>query len=359
MVKMKGGKKMVKYCPICGIALADGVKFCAGCGAKIQVNAPAAYQQPPVQQPNQPMNYYQPPVQQYAPAQQQYTPYPMNPPKKSNKKAFAAIAAVIVVAIVVLALLFFIVLADGDDTNKGDKKNTGVSTTFIGAWGIESMEIDGMDYSSGFGTAILTFKSDGTYTLTSSSDSSSGTWETKNGKFYSTSSDSDISSFGYYPGGMDYVFSNGDNTLTLSYSVTYSGETHSMEIILKKTSSGNNGDGDGDGDGDSDEGDLLGSWELTSIYPPSDSTGDQIWTFYSNETVKMVSTYTYEWDTETQTSTSILWASYQLTNGQLCLEFLDDDYGSYDMCYDFELSSSGNSFTVQYLTEFTITFTKI
>ncbi len=352
---------MVKYCPNCGAILADDAKFCAGCGFKMQVNNPTTttYNQTPVQQQTQPINYYQPPVQQYPPAQQQYTPYPMNPPKKSNKKAFAAIAAVAVVTIVVLALLFFIVLAGGDDTNNGDKKNTGVSTTFIGTWGMESMKIDGMDYSGGYDNVILTFKSEGTYTFTSSSDSSSGTWETKNGKFYSTSSDSDISSFGYYPGGMNYVFSNGDNTLTLSYSVTYSGETHSMEIILKKTSSGNNGDGGGDGDGDSDDGDLLGSWELTSIYPPSDSTGDQIWTFYSNETVKMVSTYTYEWDTETQTSTSILWASYQLTNGQLCLEFLDDGYDSFDMCYDFELSGSGNSFTVQYLTEFTITFTKI
>jgi len=161
----------------------------------------------------------------------------MIPPKKSNKKAFAAVAGVVFVAIVVLALLFFILLASGDDTNNGANKNTALSTTFIGTWEIESMKINDIDYSSDYDNAILTFKSDGTYTFISSSDSSEGTCGIKNDKFYSTSSDSDISSFGYYPGGMDYVFSNEYNTLNLSYSVTYSGETYSMEIILKKTSS--------------------------------------------------------------------------------------------------------------------------
>jgi hypothetical protein len=152
---------------------------------------------------------------------------------------------------------------------------------------------------------------------------------------------------------MNYNFTNGDNTLTLSYSTTLGGETHTMEVVFTKTSSGNNGDGDGDGDGDGFEYAILGSWKDSSSEYPTIYTYEEIWTFYANGTVKMVTSYSYDGGDPVD---SIMWGDYSFKNGQLCINY---HVSSFELCYDFEFSNNNNRFTLAYYSELSYTFTKL
>ena len=203
----------------------------------------------------------------------------------------------------------------------GDDENTDDSDKVIGIWSMDSMEINGADYFGRYKRAILAFKldgigiegedyfgrfnfdtaitfafesddlemdqqvdenskadtailirfdtattfafeSDGTYKFRSPRDSSLGTWEIKNDRLYMTSSETSGSLFGNNPSDMDYDFSDGDATLTLSYTMTLNSnilhnkifydKICSIKIVLKKISSESNSDGDGNGDGDND-----------------------------------------------------------------------------------------------------------
>ena len=225
---------MAKFCTKCGAPTTEGVKFCPKCGAAIgqtqaapQPTAPP--QQPPVQQqqsiPQQQQPAYQPqqPQQPYYGQTQPYAPMP----GKSNKKMIIGVVVAVVAIVVVLLLVFFVL---GGDEGK-----------FVGTWEIESMETISNGVSSGSipgdGTKIE-FKSDGT-TKTTNPDGStnSGKWELKNGKLCNP----DISSESENVFGkecVDYKFSNGDKTLTITYSMTqeYYGTTYTMKsnIVLKK-----------------------------------------------------------------------------------------------------------------------------
>ena len=212
---------------------------------------------------------------------------------------------------------------DGGD---GDDENTDDSDKAIGIWSMDSMEINGVDYFGRFKRAILAFKSDGieidgadynvkinfdtaaltfksddlemeqqvddsgrvdtstlirfdtattfifesdgTYTFNSPRDSSLGTWEIKNDRFYMISSETSGSLFGNRPSDMNYDFSDGDATLTLSYTMILNGnilhdkifydKICSIKIVLKKISSEPNSDGNGDGDGNNEGSDGFG-----------------------------------------------------------------------------------------------------
>ncbi len=210
---------------------------------------------------------------------------------------------------------------DGSNGGDGDDENTDDSDKVIGIWSMDSMEINGVDYFGRFKRAILAFKSDGieidgadynvkinfdtaaltfksddlemeqqvddsgrvdtatlirfdtattfifesdgTYTFNSPRDSSLGTWEIKNNRLYIISSETSGSLFGNRPSDMNYDFSDGDATLTLSYTMILNGnilhdKICSIKIVLKKISSEPNSDDNGDGDGDNEGSDGFG-----------------------------------------------------------------------------------------------------
>ena len=222
---------MAKFCTKCGAPIAEGVKFCPKCGAtigQIQAAQPTAPpQQPPVQQ--QPMPQQQQPVYQQQPPMQPHQPYygqtqPYAPmPGKSNKKLIIGVLVAVVAIVVVLLLVFFVL---GGEEGK-----------FVGTWEVESTTTEspyGSDTTEGDGTKI-TFNSDGTTKTTSPGGySSTGKWELKNGKLCNpeySSSDSES----YYGECADYEFSDGGNTLTITYSYSpYEGVSYKTSMVLKK-----------------------------------------------------------------------------------------------------------------------------
>lgn len=200
--------------------------------------------------------------------------------------------------------------SDGNSENKDD------SDMLIGTWSMDSMEIGGLDYFGNYKRAILafklggieiegvdysgrfdfdtatlifesdepemdqqvdekskadtavlikfdtatifTFESDGTYKFSSTIDSSLGTWEIKNNKFYMISSEISGPLFGNRPSDMDYNFSDGDTTLTLYYTMILNDNICSIKIVLKKMLSESNSDNNGDIDGDNESSDGFG-----------------------------------------------------------------------------------------------------
>lgn len=347
---------MVKFCKMCGTPLQEGVKFCPKCGATI---GQAAFQQPPVQ-PQQPMyqpqtNTYQQPMapqQPYYGQTQSYVPMP----KKSNKKIFAAIIAVIIIVVLIIAIFFVFVIGN----NKNDSSD---ESKIIGTWEIDSIyemsDLYGkkdMPIPSGF---KMIFKSNGDLTISPvGSPTLEGTWELKNGKLCIMSKD-----YGAPANCSDYSLSPDGSSLTIttpSTEETWDGQIYSVTsyTVLKKVTSSNGDDADDEEDNDVNDytiEDILGSWEMAED-PSSGSSYDQIWTFYSNGSMKMDYIYTYSvYDGTNETSTYTTWANYELKNNQLCLNYTEY---SFETCYDFEITNNGNTLTTTYYS-ITSTFTKI
>ena len=108
---------------------------------------------------------------------------------------------------------------------------------FVGTWELESTTTvtpSGTDTTEGDGTKIE-FKSDGTTKTTSPGGSSTaGKWEIKNGKICNPDYSSSESG-SYYGECADYKFSNGGNTLTITYSYSpYEGVSYKTTMVLKK-----------------------------------------------------------------------------------------------------------------------------
>jgi len=332
---------MVKFCLSCGKALDESVKFCTGCGANADLNTQTATQQPPIQQQSQPQTNYQPPVQQqYPPAQQQYMTQPIPPQKKTNGKIIAVLLIVVIVAIILVAILFFFAFQDGDsDSNNASD----ASSLLVGRWDIKP--------SAGY---VYNFKDDNTLWLESEysiTGQNIGTWAFKNGKLCLTIS------YGYIESGvqeecLNCDFSEGNTVLSLSGGTTFPDMTFSKKADAS---------GDGDGDDEEPSGDatnFYGSWENTSSYSEY-STTSQIWTFYSNGSVKMETFYTYSY-VEDGDSTYTYWGNFNINNNELCIATIYDGVtSSYPTCYDFSFSNNYNTLTITYFSEDLYVFTKV
>lgn len=127
----------MKFCSYCGSQLADDVKFCTECGAKVETPAPESVSPTPI--PAEPV--YEPPVQQTyePPVQQTYEPAAQptyRPPvlqnsspapsgaKKSGNKSLLSILIVAAVLVIVLAALLVMVILEGKD--QGSEADLGV-----------------------------------------------------------------------------------------------------------------------------------------------------------------------------------------------------------------------------------------
>jgi len=211
---------MAKFCIKCGTPLQEGVRFCPKCGATI---GQAAAQQPT--QPQQPMYQQQP----YYGQTQPYVPMP----KKSNKKLIIAIIAIVAIIIVVGLLLVFFVFGGDEGKFIGTWEHVS-TTTYVN--GVQSSTIP----SDGSKT---TFNSDGTtrttypppeYEWEEQQEPTTGKWEIKNGKICDPDREDSDSAYDL-PACGEYKFSNGDKTLTITYSFTpYEGYTYKYVVVLKK-----------------------------------------------------------------------------------------------------------------------------
>ncbi len=305
---------MTKFCTKCGAPLAEGIKFCTSCGAGIeQPSTPAETTQPTSEQPTG------------------YTPMPS--PNKSNMKIIAAILTVIIAIVIVLVVVFVFLDVDLNGDNNGSGGTA--DSRFVGEW----------EYSSGGVTGSYNFKSDGKLAISMSGVGLGdiGTWSVSGDQLCIEFS----SEWAELAGGeglnqcIDYEFSDGGNTLTLT-------ETGGSPVVLTKTGSSSQENGDDCGSssngGQDYTGELLGSWINTSGSPGYGSTA--IWTFYNNGTVKMESSY--DWTEETY----VEWADFEFKSGQLCFV-----YFGYPMCFNITFSGS-NSFTYESYGS-TMTFTRV
>ena len=308
---------MAKFCTKCGAQLTEGAKFCTSCGANIE--QPSTPEKTPQTTSSQPTNYT-----------------PMPPKPKSNMKIIGAILAVIIAVVIVLVVVFMFLDLDlgGSDDNNGSSGGT-ADSRFVGEWYMDT----------GYGNMTYNFKSNGNLAISMYETvlGDVGTWTVSgdqlciefNSQWAELAGGEDLSQC------IDYEFSDGGNTLTLT-------QNGSSPTVLTKTGSSSQENGDDGGSSDNGGGDytgeLLGSWINTSGSPGYSSTS--IWTFYSNGTVKMESSY--DWSDETY----VEWAEFEVQSGQLCFVY----YG-YPMCFDITFSGS-NSFTYDSYGSM-ITFTRL
>jgi len=173
---------MAKECPSCKAEVKEGHKFCLGCGAQLQTDAPAQPQQPT-----------QPPAMR----QQTYTqPQPVAPmqPKKTNMKLIGGIIAIIVI-VVVVALVAFMFIGGGSDSR------------FVGTWAYEEPTL---------GMSIV-YKFNGDGSLEAGSDLGTiriGTWSVSGNQLCMNI---DVASYGSGEQCGSYSFSTDGSELTLTF----------------------------------------------------------------------------------------------------------------------------------------------
>lgn len=313
---------MVSYCSSCGAEIKKGHKFCLNCGADLQSSS-SSFEEQVAQTPtvSAPIPAQQPMPQQTYSQTQGYIPFE---PRKSNKKLIAAILAIVIVVVVVLILVVFLF---GKNAGTGD---------FVGTWTMDSMEVNGQSMPVPGGVTVR-FNSDGTYEATSGGSAQTGTWEIKDGKFYTSSgSNSPFSSYSW-----SYQFSDGGNTLTMSCSVSSENESYNVNYVFKKSSSSSNSNG---GTSHELDDDLVGSWTLTSMIYNGQSTP------LSDITIDFNSDGTYESVRYTYTNETGTW---YVSNGKLFFQVSS----GYSMFYaptgmDYQLSNGGNTLTFGYSTSY-------
>lgn len=181
---------MPNFCPSCGTKVEEGYKFCLSCGAQLQNT-----DTPPSNIPNS----QEPPATQQQPLEQSGIT-PAMQPKKSNKILLISIIAII--AIIIIAVVVFIFLNRGVIDNR-----------FVGEWEISTGGVDVLNWI---------FNSDGTLTMTVTDfNMDIATWSVKSNQLCLNMVENEI--WGdFLPEGYedeicyDFVFSNGDNTVSLS-----------------------------------------------------------------------------------------------------------------------------------------------
>lgn len=91
--------------------------------------------------------------------------------------------------------------------------------------------------------------------------------------------------------------------------------------------------------GDSGKNIIIGTWETIETSLDSD-----IWTFYSNNTVKTISTYLEGGEEEPYISTS--WSNYEIDGDKLCFTQLGEYSNNPPMCFDYEFSNGNKNLTL-------------
>ncbi len=203
---------MSKFCIKCGKPLIEGADFCMECGAKAHVTTSDKNKK----QDQTKESYYQSTTK--------------SPPIKSNilqKKLFMGIITIVVCLIIIMAGFFMLF---GSPNNSNDSKSE--ESKFYGIWETQSAIYDGTPMS--FTEWTMELKSDGTYIENNDDDIETGTWSIKDGKYCETGP-SGIEQSG------DYSFSNGDSTLTLTFTAEdEQGVIHTAIITATKKSNSNN-----------------------------------------------------------------------------------------------------------------------
>ena len=105
---------MAKFCPNCGVSLADAANFCAGCGAQV-TSTPTQQAQP------QPPPYTQPQYQQPQYPQQPYPPAPPPPaPAKKKRKGLKIFLGIVGGLVGLVAVILVVALAATGGAAKKD-----------------------------------------------------------------------------------------------------------------------------------------------------------------------------------------------------------------------------------------------
>jgi hypothetical protein len=114
--------KRVERCLYCGMANAEGSKFCSNCSTPIGQAVPPQHQPPLQGYPPQ----QAPPAQPY---QQQYQPPPPPPPVPQAKKSPMAMVVVIIVAVLIFAAIGYFVTTGFPNLGGGPADPAGTVTT--------------------------------------------------------------------------------------------------------------------------------------------------------------------------------------------------------------------------------------
>jgi len=179
---------MPNFCPSCGTKVDEGNKFCLRCGSEL--NSENAENSESSNE-----NVSQQSSQQVPPTQPQNIP-PVQ--KKSNKNLLIALIAIIAIVVIVIVIIF---------------SSGGLDNRFIGEWEISTGGVDVFNWI---------FNSDGTLTMTVSDfDIDIASWSVRGNQLCLNMKENEL--WGdYLPEGYedeicyDFVFSNGDNTVSLS-----------------------------------------------------------------------------------------------------------------------------------------------
>ena len=85
---------------------------------------------------------------------------------------------------------------------------------------------------------------------------------------------------------------------------------------------------------------FIGTWQ-GGAYNGTKFRSDETWTFYTNGSLKKVTTY--DWDIEGN-YTTIEWYTFEIDEeGELCTRL---ETASFLMCYDYEFSNNETTFTL-------------
>ena len=90
-----------------------------------------------------------------------------------------------------------------------------------------------------------------------------------------------------------------------------------------------------------EENNFIGTWETVET-----SSDSEIWTFYSNDTVKTVSSYLEEGEEEPYILTS--WSNYDIVDGRLCFKNIGENIDNPPTCFDYEFSNGNKNLTLSY-----------
>jgi hypothetical protein len=179
---------MPNFCPSCGAKVDEGYKFCLSCGAKLQSEAATNPETSNKNTTHESISQ-EPTTQQSTPPGQ----------KKSNKNLLIVLISIIVLIVVIVIVIMF--------------TGSGLDSRFIGEWEISS---EGSEFFN------WVFSSDGSVKMTGVGlDIEFATWNVEGNRLCFKMKENEI--WGdYLPEAYedvicyDFVFSNGDNTVSLS-----------------------------------------------------------------------------------------------------------------------------------------------
>jgi len=103
---------------------------------------------------------------------------------------------------------------------------------------------------------------------------------------------------------------------------------------------------------DGEKNKFIGTWRTVET-----SLDSEIWTFYSNGTIKTVSSYLEEGEEEP--SISISWSNYEIDDYKLCFTQAGEYGDNPPMCFDYEFSNGNNSLTLSYKAVVALVLSKV